>query len=99
MVSDLNHDIHCQAFQDIAVASVYPGGFIKITQKQAGSAGNNYIYKTGSPDFSEEDIQFPCFGVGEVKQGSLVPGRDAATNYTATVNGENILLDKPPVIE
>lgn len=99
MVSDLNHDIHCRAFQDIAVASVYPGGFIKITQKQVGSAGNNYIYKTGSPDFSEEEIQFPCFGVGEVKQGSLVPGRDAATDYTATVNGENILLDKPPVIE
>lgn len=96
MVSDLNHDIHCRAFQAIAVAAAYPGGFIKITQKQSGSTGNNYIYKTGSPDSSEEQIQFPCFGVGEVQQGSLAPGRDAATNYNLTVNGTDVLLDTPP---
>lgn len=81
-----------------AEASVYSDNFIKITHKVAGESGNSFVYKAETQYWSGEpqNIQFPCFGVGEVQQGSLIPGRDAATNYNLTVNGTDVLLDTPP---
>lgn len=101
-IQDLVDELNSKSVFNVnADASVYSDYFIKITHKVAGQVGNSFVYKADTQYWSGEPvpIQFPCFGMGEVQQGSLVPGRDAQTNYELTVNGDKVVLDKAPTAE